>query len=132
MSFLLDTNICSYHLRRPSGLVHRFVQHQGRIFIPSVVLAELYVWVYRRDDPRAGLAAIDWFVQNEVQVVGYDERCAEEFGRIRSDLLRKGIVVGRFDLLIASVAIVNDWTLVTHNTADFQNIRNLRLDDWVP
>ena len=29
MSFLLDTNILSAHLRRPAGLVHRFVQHSG-------------------------------------------------------------------------------------------------------
>jgi len=132
MSFLLDTNTCSFHLRRPSGLAHRFVQHQGRLFIPSIVLAELYVWVFRRDDPRAGLAAIDWFVQNEVQVLGYDEQCAEEFGRNRAELLRKGIVVARFDLLIASVALVHDLTVVTHNIADFENIPNLRLEDWLP
>jgi len=35
------------------------------------------------------------------------------------------------DLLIASVALVYDLTLVTKNTADFQNIPGLRLDDWL-
>jgi tRNA(fMet)-specific endonuclease VapC len=35
------------------------------------------------------------------------------------------------DLLIASVALVHDLTLVTHNTADYQNIPGLRLDDWL-
>jgi len=34
-------------------------------------------------------------------------------------------------LLIASVALTHDLTLVTHNTADFQNIPGLRLDDWL-
>jgi hypothetical protein len=29
MSFLLDTNICSAHLKRPAGLMRRFVQHWG-------------------------------------------------------------------------------------------------------
>jgi tRNA(fMet)-specific endonuclease VapC len=29
MSFVLDTDICSAHIRRPSGLLHRFVQHSG-------------------------------------------------------------------------------------------------------
>jgi len=42
MSFLLDTNICSEHLKRPSGLVHRFIQHSGRLHISTVVLGELY------------------------------------------------------------------------------------------
>jgi tRNA(fMet)-specific endonuclease VapC len=35
------------------------------------------------------------------------------------------------DLLIASVALVYDLTLVTNNTADFQNIPGLRLEDWL-
>jgi tRNA(fMet)-specific endonuclease VapC len=33
--------------------------------------------------------------------------------------------------MIASVALVHDLTLVTHNTADYQNIPGLRLDDWL-
>ncbi len=34
-------------------------------------------------------------------------------------------------MMIASVALVHDLTLVTHNTADYQNIPGLRLDDWL-
>ena len=46
MSFLLDTNIVSYHLKRPRGLMHRFVQHSGHLYVSSVALAELYVWAF--------------------------------------------------------------------------------------
>jgi tRNA(fMet)-specific endonuclease VapC len=35
------------------------------------------------------------------------------------------------DLLIAAVALTHDLTLVTHNTQHFQNIPNLRLEDWL-
>ena len=45
MSFLLDTNILSAHLRRPAGLAHRFFQHSGRLYTSGVSLAELYDWV---------------------------------------------------------------------------------------
>ena len=38
------------------------------------------------------------------------------------------IVVSAADLMIASVALVHDFTLVTHNTADFQHIPGLRLE----
>jgi tRNA(fMet)-specific endonuclease VapC len=51
MSFLLDTNICSYHLKRPAGLMHRFIQHSGRLHIPTIVLGELYTWANHREDP---------------------------------------------------------------------------------
>ena len=35
------------------------------------------------------------------------------------------------DLMIASVALAHNLTLVTHNTKDFQNVPGLRLDDWL-
>ena len=43
MSFLLDTNILSAHLRRPSGLAHRFIQYSGGLYTSSIALAELFV-----------------------------------------------------------------------------------------
>jgi predicted nucleic acid-binding protein len=33
--------------------------------------------------------------------------------------------------MIASVALVCDLTLVTHNTADYRHIPGLRLDNWL-
>lgn len=131
MSFLLDTNTLSAHLRRPSGLAHRFIQHSGRLYTSTVVLAELYVWAYNRADPRKLLTAIDDLLYQEVTLLDYDADCADEFGQVRVRLRRNGIEVPSLDLLIASVALVYDLTLVTNNTADFQNIPGLRLDDWL-
>lgn len=131
MSFLLDTNILSVHLRRPSGLAHRFVQYSGRLYTSSVVLAELFVWAYNRPDPTTVLESIDRLLFEDVSVLDYDRDCADEFGRIRIQLRRSGIEVPTADLLIASVALVFDLTLVTHNTSDFQNIPDLRLADWI-
>ena len=58
MSFLLDTNILSAHLRRPAGLAHRFFQHSGRLYTSGVSLAELYDWVNGRRDPDPLRAAV--------------------------------------------------------------------------
>jgi tRNA(fMet)-specific endonuclease VapC len=131
MSYLLDTNILSAHLRRPSGLQHRFVQHSGRLFTSSVALAELYDWVYRRPDPAPALAAVDKMLLYEVATIEYDDDCAKECGRLRAELRRKGISVAALDLLIAAVAPTFDLTLVTHNTKDFGNIAGLRMEDWL-
>ena len=67
----------------------------------------------------------------EVSVLDFDRDCANEFGRVRIQLRRSGIEVPSVDLMIGSVALVYDLTLVTHNTADFQNIPGLRLEDWL-
>ena len=74
-----------------------------------------------------------WGTDNRyrIAVLPFDDGCAKEFGRLRGVLKRKGIVVSPIDLMIASVALAHDLTLVTHNTADFRPIPDLRLDDWL-
>ena len=130
MSFLLDTNICSEHIRRPAGLSHRFIQHGGRLSIPTIVLGELLAWAYRRPNPDPLLRLIGE-LRGDLHVLPYDEACADQFGRIRGTLIRQGISVSAVDLMIASVALVHDLTLVTHNTADFQRVPGIRLVDWL-
>jgi tRNA(fMet)-specific endonuclease VapC len=130
MTHLLDTNICSAHMRRPGGLAHRFFQHGGGLTISTVVLAELYAGAYKRPNPARLLALIADLLR-EVTILDFDGTCAEEFGKVKGGLKQQGISVPDVDLLIASVALVHDLTLVTHNTADFRTIPNLRLEDWL-
>jgi tRNA(fMet)-specific endonuclease VapC len=130
MSFLMDTNTCSVFMRRPSNLFHRFIQHSGRLYVSSVGLSELYSWAYKQNDPSPILARIHDLLK-DVQVLSFDEPCALELGRVRGALLKRGISIGAMDLMIATVALVHDLTLVTHNVADFRDIPNLRIEDWL-
>ena len=130
MSHLLDTNICSAHFRRPGGLAHQFLQHVGRLFIPTIVLGELYAGAYHVSDPTDLLQRIEDLLE-DVNVLDFDPVSAKKFGEIRGSLLRQGISIPAVDLMIGSVALVHDLTLVTHNTADFQNIPGIRLEDWL-
>ena len=131
MSFLLDTNICSAHLRRPAGLSHRFTQHTGRLLVPSIVVAELYTWAYIQDDPTKILSAIETLLKHDVKVLPFDEKCALVFGKMNGRLRLQGITISPVDLLIASVAQTHDLTLVTNNLADFSSIPDLRIVDWL-
>jgi tRNA(fMet)-specific endonuclease VapC len=130
MKFLLDTDICSAHMRRPAKLAHRFIQYTGQIAISTVTLAELYAGAYKHSQAIRILALITELLQ-EVQVIDFDTVCAEKFGQVRGTLLQQGISVPTTDLMIASAALVHHLILVTHNTADFQNIPGLMLDDWI-
>ena len=130
MSHLWDTNICAAHFRRPAGLAHRFIQYGGGLFVPTVVLGELYTGAYHVPDPAPLLQRIADLLA-DVQVLDFDHACAEQFGKTRGSLLQKGISIPTADMMIAAVALVHNLTLVTHNTADFQRIPGLRLDDWL-
>jgi tRNA(fMet)-specific endonuclease VapC len=131
MSHLLDTNICSAHLKRPSGLIHRFVQHAGRLFVPTPVVGELYTWASHRSSPQSLIDRIEYELLIDVTLLEFDKPCAIEFGRLNGSLLLNGITVNPVDLMIAATARVHDLTLVTHNTRDFQSIPGLRLEDWL-
>jgi tRNA(fMet)-specific endonuclease VapC len=130
MNFLLDTDTCSAHMRRPTKLAHRFIQYTGQMAISAVTLAELYAGAYKHSKVNRLLALIADLLQ-EVQVIDFDPPCAEIFGQVRGTLLQQGISVPTTDLMIATAALVHNLTLVTHNTADFQNIPGLRLEDWL-
>jgi len=130
VSFLLDSDICSAYLRRPGSLFARFIQYSGRLWISTITLSDLYTWAYKQDDPTVILSKVHDLLQ-DVQVLPFDDTCALELGKTRGSLLRQGIMVSPVDLMIGTIALVHNLTLVTHNTADFRNIPGLRLEDWL-
>ena len=131
MTHLLDTNICSAYLRRPGGLAHRFMQHGGGLAIPTLVLAELYTWAYRRSQPDPLLRLIEDDLVPHVTVLDFDATCARQFGQMRASLLATGVVVNPVDLMIAAMARTHDLVLVTHNIKHFEVIPDLRVEDWL-
>lgn len=60
----------------------------------------------------------------------FDDSAAETYGQLRLALEQRGNLIGPHDLLIASIALVNSVTLVTHNTEEFSRVPDLKLEDW--
>lgn len=63
---------------------------------------------------------------NTVTVLGIDEDISVRFGREKSRLSQRGMVVGDIDLLIAATALHHDLTLLTSDS-DFQRVEGLRV-----
>lgn len=130
MSFLLDTDICSAHLKRPAGLTSRFVQHSGRLAVSILTVGELMTWAQRRDAPARRLEGIEALL-SEVETPLANEKVAEAFGELRAAQLDAGTPTPTADLWIAATAVAHGLTLVTHNTRDYENIPRLALADWL-
>lgn len=128
--FLLDTNICSAMFRRPAIVAHRMFQYSGRLYIPTIVLGELHAWAYSLQNPQRILTLIDE-LKKDVQVLLFDENCAVHYGQARAKMLKVGLAAGEADLMIAAVALAHDLVLVTNNTADFVNVPDLTIVDWL-
>lgn len=130
MSFLLDTDICSAHLKRPAGLTSRFVQYSGRLAVSVLTIGELLTWARRRGAPARRLEGIE-ALSSEVDSLVVSEKVAEVFGELRAGQLDAGTPTPTADLWIAATAVAHGLTLVTHNTRDYQNIPGLVLVDWL-
>ena len=131
MKFLLDTDACISYLRRRGSRVaaRLFATSNTEIAVCSVVKAELFYGVLRASDPMAELARLRSFLVAFVSL-SFDDRAAEVYGRIRAQLFNRGTPIGPNDLMIASIALAQDLTLVTHNTREFSRVTGLTIEDW--
>jgi tRNA(fMet)-specific endonuclease VapC len=130
MSFLLDTDTCSAHLKVPGHLTGRFLQYMGRLHVSTITMSELYDWALRAHaSPKRLLGVND--LLNDLTVLDVDLSVARKYGELQAGFRDVGQPAPEMDLLIGSTALIHGLTLVTHNVQDFVNIRGLHIVDWL-
>jgi tRNA(fMet)-specific endonuclease VapC len=129
--YLLDTNVWITVLRHPtSSLAARFrALTPADICTCSVVVAELRHGCLRSAKPAANRSALDALLAPHVSLP-FDDAVADQHATIRHHLESIGQMIGPLDLQIAAIALANDCTLVTHNTAEFGRVPGLMIEDW--
>ncbi|MDZ4143985.1 MAG: type II toxin-antitoxin system VapC family toxin [Burkholderiales bacterium] len=126
----LDTNICSYVLRRhPVAMLERFTGlDRDQLWLSAIVAAELRFGA-------AKLASVRFSAAVEAWLAGFDVRAwppaaAQHYASIRVALERTGQPIGGMDLLIAAHAMAEDSVLVTNNAREFLRVPGLALEEW--
>ena len=129
--YLLDTNICIFLKNKKSPNVLQKIKenkHLG-IYISSITVAELQFGVYNSKYIERNRIALIKFL-TPFSILNFDDRDAEEFGKIRTSLKNEGKIIGAYDMLIAAQALAKNLILVTDNTKEFCRIKNLTIEDW--
>lgn len=131
MRYLLDTNICIYLIKqKPPKVLARFqTLALSDIGISSITLAELEYGVYKSQQQEKNRNALMQFLI-PLEIVEFDQAAAQIYGVIRSDLEKKGLVIGAMDMLIAAHALSLGVTLVSNNLREFSRIPNLSFENW--
>lgn len=136
--FLLDTDILTLIEKEHPRTVQRLLQVNPAEVATSLVTAiELlrgrFDAILKAASAAELLRAQDRMeltrdLLNEINVRPITERAAAEFERlVATKKLKK---IGRADLLIASIALANDATLVTRNLRHFRQVPDLALENW--
>jgi tRNA(fMet)-specific endonuclease VapC len=131
MQYLLDTNICIFYLRGKLNL-NEIIKQKGRenCFISEITVFELYFGAENSSNPSMANKTVDNFVENITILPIYG--CLKKYAKEKVRLRKMGKPMhDEFDLLIGVSALENKLTLVTDNIKDFQNIKGLKIENWI-
>lgn len=135
MQYMLDTDICSYVIRKHDARLLATMQTRARsgaaICISAVSYAELKLGAHRSSSVARHTQAIESFCDRLIGVLAWGKSAADEFARLQADLLSAGTPIGNNDAMIAAHALSAGCVLVTNNQRHFARIPRLDQENWL-
>jgi tRNA(fMet)-specific endonuclease VapC len=125
--YLLDTNIVIPLFAKDPQVTER-VRTSQKIFIPIIVIGELYYGARKSSRCQENIAKIDEFVRDNM-ILNCDVGTARQYSEIKEQLRKKGRPIPENDLWIAAIALQHQLSLVTRDP-HFQQIQELNVEIW--
>ena len=128
----LDTNICSYILRKhPASMIERFAGlDRSALWLSAIVAAELRFGAAKLGVPRLQAAVEAWLAGFDLKP--WPVEATLQYASMRLQLERAGTPIGGMDLMIAAHALAEDSVLITNNAREFHRVPGLAVEEWAP
>ena len=129
--YLLDTDTCSYIMKRSNGAVLKRLQQVpvGDVCISVITKSELLFGVELSPRRQQNEVALNAFLRY-VEVLDFPDEASLHYAKIRAELKTLGTMIGANDLFIAAHARSLGLMLVTNNTREFGRVRDLAIENW--
>lgn len=111
--FILDTNIVIGLFANDKPVVSH-LRKSKTIFVPSIVIGELYYGAYNSHMVRDNIVRLNGFVES-VNVLSCDEETGQYYGMIKKELKDKGRPIPENDIWISSLALQHKLVLVSRD-----------------
>lgn len=125
--YLLDTAIVLALFANDPAVV-RPIEQADEVFIPSIVLGELYYGARRSGNVVENVARVYEFAQANT-ILACDAETSRWYSVIKEVLLQKGALIPENDVWVAAIALHYGLILVTRDE-HFANITNLKTVHW--
>lgn len=122
----LDTNFLILLIRQNSQAISKLRTLKGPLYTTIINLAELYKGAYLSNNVSRETQKVDNLMRF-IRVIMLDRSSSKLFGQLNQQLRSNRLEDA--DLLIASIAISNNETLLTRDQ-DFRRISTLQVDTW--
>lgn len=130
MAYLIETDIIIFALRGDKNVLTKFEENKNLpISISMITYAELIFGAKRSQNEQKNMIKVN-HIRDIYAIEDLNEGVMEVFADVKAKMFEKGIRIEDMDLLIAATAIYNELTLVTNNTKHFENVPNLKLENW--
>ncbi len=131
IQYLLDTNIISDLVRNPHGLIRDRIAFIGEdtVCTSIIVTSELHFGVEKKGSLK--LRNQLEIILSAIVILPFEEPTDRQYALLRSNLEKKGTLIGPNDMLIAAQAMNHGLTLVTGNTREFSQIQGLAVENWL-
>ncbi|BCG65884.1 MAG: tRNA(fMet)-specific endonuclease VapC [Methyloprofundus sp.] len=135
INYLLDTNILSEPARKHpnSNVMQRLAQYDGQYVTAAIVWHELQYGCELLAESKRKTKLQSYLLTLQdggLIIIPYDQLAAEWYAKQRAMLKVQGKMSAYADGEIAAIAAANNLTLVTRNTDDFSDFKNLQLENW--
>jgi tRNA(fMet)-specific endonuclease VapC len=129
--YLLDTNICIALLKNNDlNLVQKIKENSPDKFtLCSLVKAELLFGARKSQNVEKNLLLLSKFF-TQFSSFPFDDKSSEYYGINRAILEKAGEPIGDADLLISSIALANNLTVITRNYREFIRVPGLKIEVW--
>jgi tRNA(fMet)-specific endonuclease VapC len=132
--YLLDSNVLSEIMRNPQGpaavIFERKAFDPGAKMVTSIVVAcEMRYGVAKKGSTPLA-QRVDRALAS-VEVAPLSAGADSTYAALRSDLERRGQIIGQNDLLIAAHALALGAILVTDNVREFKRVKGLKIENWL-
>lgn len=125
---IIDTNILIDLLRKKDYAVSlmKKLEDEVELATSAINAFELYRGAYKSQNQEKNLASVKGLL-NSLRMLNTDEDSMEIAGKITASLEREGNIIDIRDLFIASIALVNNFGVLTNNIRHFNKIKHLRV-----
>ncbi len=130
MKYVLDTDTIIYFLKGEPHVANKILKVDNKAISTTIIShSELFFGVYNSSHIEKNHKLITGFL-DRISIFPYDENASHKFGEIKAKLKSKGQLIADLDLMIASICIAQNATLVTNNSRHFEKVPHLKFTNW--
>ncbi len=123
--YIIDTDIAIEYLKGNKEVVEK-LNGLENCYLTLFNIAELFYGVFLLSNPEKHYGPVSNFI-NRFDKLTLDIGSSKIFAKIKVQLRKEGKLIPDFDILIASIALLYDFTVITRNVKDFERIEGIKI-----